>query len=272
MNKIKISFLVIIFSFIAGCSMESRVGFQDEEGFLAAVQSYISSAENQDICTNLDQLARINELAVQEGKTDLLRVINTEGIFFNALTKNLDVERAITEIEALEKTTVKKQCYYNSDGTMACKEVEVIDNSQNVIASYLAAIFGDCMADQARFAAFIDVTANLYLKHTDIIHSAIQNESLPKVFEKFPDYASCFESVDEYMKNTVAPALKKIDISLTLEAAGEQLEPVFAGVPECIGTLFGKEPIEKVNAVELQQKAMADPVQLSPEEKMMILP
>lgn len=268
MNKIKISFLVIILVFVAGCA-KSRVAFQDEEGFISAVQSYMTSAENQDICTNLDQLTKINELAVQEGKTDLLRVINTEGIFFNALAKNLDVERAITEIEALEKTTVEKECAYDATGVMVCKELEKIDNSQNVIASYLA-IFGDCMANQARFAAFIDVTANLYLKHTDIIHSAIQNESLPKVFEKFPDYASCFESVDEYMKNTVAPALKKIDISLTLEAAGEQLEPVFGGVPECIDGLFGEESIEKANAVELQQKAIADPT--IPQEKMMILP
>lgn len=270
MNKIKVYFLVTIFAFTAGCSMEGRVDFKDEESFLATVQSYISSAENQDVCTNLDQLGLLNKLAEQEGKTDLLKVLNLEGIFFKALAKNLNVVAAMENIDALEKTTVEKECAYDAAGVMVCKDLEVTDNSQNVIASYLAAIFdANCMADQARFAAFIEVTANLYLKHTDVIHGAIQNESLPKVFEKFSDYASCFEAVDEYMKNTVAPALKKIDISLTLEAAGEQLEPVFSGVPECIGALSGGESIEKANAVESEQKAIANPI--TPQEKMMIL-
>ena len=240
MSKFNSFAVVILFAVVSGCSMESRVNFQEEAGFLVAVESYISNVEDRDICTNLDDIAVLNELATKEGKKDLLKVINVEGLFFKALAKNMDVVAAMDNIEALQKTKIGEECYKDkATGKTICKDImEDIDSSQVVISEYLKAIFGDCMANQARFATLTDVLTGLYSKHADILRGAVENASLPQAFEKFNDYASCFQEVDQYMLVKAAPFFKNLDINMTLEAASESLQPVLDEAPECFVNLF----------------------------------
>lgn len=228
MKIINLFVIVMTFTLISGCSMESRVEYQ--EGFLGAVKAYVASVEDSNICANIDNIGLLNELAVQEGKTDLLRLLNIEGLFFKALAKNIDVVAAMENIQALETTKIVKFC----DAAGVCREVVKRDNSQVVLAEYLKAIFGDCM-DQTRFATLIDVFTGLYSKHAELIRGAVQNETLPQVFQEFDGYASCFEEIDNFAINTVAPFFRNLDIWLTVEEAGTELEPVLAKIPECLG-------------------------------------
>ncbi|MEI6080332.1 MAG: hypothetical protein WCQ53_06835 [bacterium] len=257
MNKIfylLILFTTLIFSacavkgHLASGSLDSGAVTSCGEGkFDELLVKYIDTAKEETVCGNLDQVASLQSVAEQEGKTLILENVNLAAIFFAAVAQNLDVEQAQQNIKDLLAATGDSKLVKAA----APKKKQFKDFS--IAVMFKTVLNDDCMT-QARFETLISLFEQLYSTHGSILRATAKNTSLQGLLgyntnddgtqgsSVFDDYMQCFSSSDSFFVDTFAPFLKSIDIQKTgTEVVAEYKTTVRPKIPDCFRKLIGMQ-------------------------------
>ena len=207
---------------------------------------YIDTAKDDTICGDLDQVASLQSVAEQEGKTLILQNVNLAAIFFAAVAQNIDVDAAQKNIKDLLASA------NDSKSAKAAAEKKQFKDF-SVAVMFKTILNDDCMT-QARFITLVSLLEQLYSTHSDILRAAAKNTSMQGVLgyntnadgsqgsSIFDDYVQCFNSSDSFFMDTAAPFLKSIDIQKTgTEIVAEYKTNVRPKIPDCFRKLIGMQ-------------------------------